>query len=109
MGRGKPQNHRGGSKVEHAAVLSSVRPIMTAAQNVTPVIAALLATTTAAAAGPCTAQISQAEQQIAELQSAPPLSGAREPNAPQSLGAQLHHQPTPGSITEALGTARADA
>ena len=30
------------------------------------------------------------------------------PTAPQSVGAQLHHQPTPGSVEGAEGKARAD-
>ena len=35
-------------------------------------------------------------------------SGAGEPSAPQSVGAQLHHQPTPGSVQSAERTANAD-
>jgi hypothetical protein len=52
---------------------------------------------TVADAGPCTTQILQVEQQIRRAQ-AGPVPG---PSAPQSVGAQLHHQPTPGSVESA--------
>lgn len=55
--------------------------------------------------GPCTAQIAQLEQQIA-LTTPGPESG---PTAPQSIGAQLHHQPTPGTVHRAEHVANADA
>jgi hypothetical protein len=48
----------------------------------------------AAHSGPCTTQIVALEQQI-NTASPGPESG---PSAPQTLGAQLHHQPTPGSV-----------
>ena len=38
-----------------------------------------------------------------------PPGGAGEPSAPQSVGAQLHHQPTPGSVQSAEHKARADS
>jgi len=60
-------------------------------------------------AGPCTTQISQAEQQIRKAQAASPPGGAGEPTAPQSIGAQLHHQPTPQAVESAESKARADA
>jgi hypothetical protein len=63
----------------------------------------------AAHSGPCTTQISQVEQKVAALQAAPPPSGAGEPTAPQSVGAQLHRQPTPGSVQGAERTANTDA
>ena len=44
--------------------------------------------------GPCTTQIAALEQQINTTPPGPE-SG---PTAPQTLGAQLHHQPTPGSV-----------
>ncbi len=59
-----------------------------------------------ARAGPCTEQIAQTEQQIHQAQAAAKPGGAGEPSAPQSLGAQLHHQPTPGSVENAEVQAR---
>jgi hypothetical protein len=44
--------------------------------------------------GPCTTQIAALEQQINTTPPGPE-SG---PSAPQTVGAQLHHQPTPGSV-----------
>ncbi len=69
---------------------------------------ALLGGGAASQAGPCTSQISQVEQKISALQAAPQASGAGEPTAPQSIGAQLHHQPTPGTVQGAEETANAD-
>jgi hypothetical protein len=62
----------------------------------------------AAQAGPCTNQISQVEEAIgrAQLKSRP--GGAGDPSAAQSIGAQLHHQPTPGSVQSAERMATAD-
>ncbi len=71
--------------------------------------AALLAGVAAAQAGPCTKQIAEVEQQIQQLQATPSTSGAGQPSAQQTVGAQLHHQPTPGSIESAQGKASADA
>jgi hypothetical protein len=59
-------------------------------------------------AGPCATQISQVEQQIRTLAAASPPGGAGDPSAPQSVGAQLHHQPTPGSVQSAEQAANAD-
>jgi hypothetical protein len=69
----------------------------------------LVAGTAAVHAGPCTTQIAQLEQQVAQLQANPAPSGAGEAMAPQSLGAQLHHQPTPSSVQSAQHTANTDA
>lgn len=69
---------------------------------------ALLCGAAAAHGGPCTADIARLDQQIAQLQAAPPPSGAGEPTAPQSVGAQLHHQPTPGEVQHAESQANAD-
>jgi hypothetical protein len=55
----------------------------------------------AAQSGPCTVQIVQLEHQIAV-----PNSG---PTAPQSVGAQLHHQPTPSSVGQAEYDANEDS
>jgi hypothetical protein len=56
-------------------------------------------------AGPCTAQIAAIEQQIKR---APPGPGSG-PAAPQTLGAQLHYQPTPGDVAHAERVANKDA
>jgi hypothetical protein len=71
--------------------------------------AALLAGAAAAQAGPCTKQISGLEQRIRQLQANPSPSGAGLPSASQTVGAQLHHQPTPGSVENAQSKANADA
>lgn len=55
--------------------------------------------------GPCTSQIEKLEQQIQHALSSPG-SGA---TAPQTVGAQLHHQPTPGSVQNAERQANAAA
>jgi hypothetical protein len=74
-----------------------------------PVIATLIASVivgapiASAQAGPCSGAIAQFEQAV--------RSSARtvhaEPTAPQSIGAQLHHQPTPESVGHAEGMAQA--
>jgi hypothetical protein len=67
--------------------------------------AALLCSGVTAYGGPCTVQISELEQRVSHT--APgPESG---PTAPQSVGAQLHRQPTPGSVGQAEHAANADA
>ena len=69
---------------------------------------ALIAGSAACNAGPCTTQIAQLERQIRSTEAASPPGGAGEPSAPQSVGAQLHHQPTPGSVARAEHEAIAD-
>jgi hypothetical protein len=69
---------------------------------------AFVGAATAAHAGPCTTQISQLEQQIRQAQAVSPPGGAGEPSAPQSVGAQLHHQPTPQAVESAEHKANAD-
>jgi hypothetical protein len=59
----------------------------------------------AAHSGPCTSQIAQIEQQM-NLTPPGPETG---PTAPQAVGAQLHHQPTPGTVEHAEHKANADA
>jgi hypothetical protein len=59
-------------------------------------------------AGPCATQIAQVEQQIQTLAATSPPGGPVDPSAPQSVGAQLHHQPTPGSVASAEHEANAD-
>lgn len=71
-------------------------------------IMAFVAFGAAAHAGPCATQISQVERQIQTLAAASPPGGAGDPSAPQSVGAQLHHQPTPGSVESAEHEANAD-
>ena len=66
---------------------------------------AFLGAVTAAHAGPCTTQIAEVERYI-QRSSSSAVSG---PTAPQSIGAQLHHQPTPGAVQSAESKARADA
>jgi hypothetical protein len=56
-------------------------------------------------AGPCTTQIGKLEQQI-KLSAANPIVG---PTATQTVGAQLHHQPTPSTVEHAEIKANADA
>ncbi len=66
---------------------------------------ALIGGVAAAQAGPCTTQIAEVERYLARIKPGP-KSGA---TAPQSIEAQLHHQPTPGSVQAAEAKARADA
>jgi hypothetical protein len=54
-------------------------------------------------AGPCTSAIAQFEQAVRESANKP-NSG---PSAPQSIGAQLSHQPTPHSVVRAQRRAQA--
>jgi hypothetical protein len=67
--------------------------------------ATLLCCGDAAHSGPCTAQIAQLERQIQRVL-ADPDSG---PTAPQTVEAQLHHQPTPVAVQNAETQGRADA
>lgn len=59
----------------------------------------------AAQAGPCATQIAEVERYLAR----PTPGPASGPTAPQSIGAQLHHQPTPGSVQGAESKARENA
>jgi hypothetical protein len=59
----------------------------------------------AAHSGPCTSQIEQLERQIGHASS----SAKSGPTAPQSIEAQLHHQPTPETVRNAERKANADA
>lgn len=58
----------------------------------------------AAQSGPCTAQIAQIEHQIGSDEAGPTF-GLK---APQSVDAQLHHQPTPNSVEQAEHVANTD-
>ncbi len=64
----------------------------------------LLAGTGLAHSGPCTAQITQLEQQISAMPPGPQTG----PTAPQTLGAQLHFQPTPEDVAHAQRVANKD-
>jgi acyl CoA:acetate/3-ketoacid CoA transferase alpha subunit len=65
----------------------------------------VLAGASAAQSGLCAEQIAQLERQVANI--APgPQSG---PTGPQGVGAQLHRQPTPGSVAQAERVANTDA
>jgi len=67
--------------------------------------ATLLCGNGAAHSGPCTSQIERLERQIGRAS-----SGAKSgPTAPQSIEAQLHHQPTPETVRDAERKANADA
>jgi hypothetical protein len=54
-------------------------------------------------AGPCTTAIAEFEQAVRQSAGNPNAG----PMAPQSIGAQLDRQPTPGSIKRAEGRAQA--
>ena len=66
---------------------------------------ALCLSVTGTLAGPCTAQIAELEQRV----SSAPASPQNMPSAPQSVGAQLHRQPTPNTVQSAAGRANADS
>ncbi len=74
--------------------------------------AALLWGQAVAFAGPCTEQIAQLQAQVAASAPAPlsaPVAGVESgATDTQSVGAQLHHQPTPGSVAQAEHPANAD-
>jgi hypothetical protein len=72
--------------------------------NIPFLMIVILAGTVNAQAGPCTAQIAAIERSIQSTAPGPDAG----PSAPQSVGAQLHHQPTPGSVQGAEHRARAD-
>jgi hypothetical protein len=69
------------------------------------VIPAALFDVRKAHSGPCTAQIIKFNQQVSAIKPGPE-SG---PTAPQTVGAQLHHQPTPGDVVHAEHVANKDA
>lgn len=66
---------------------------------------ALIASAGTAYGGPCTPQIAQLKQQVRNSDPGPETG----PTAPQSVGAQLHHQPTPETVQHAEHVANADA
>jgi hypothetical protein len=68
----------------------------------------LIAGSAASYAGPCTTQITQVEQRIRAAAAKSGPGGAGDASATQSVGAQLHHQPTPNSVQGAERMANAD-
>jgi hypothetical protein len=68
------------------------------------IVAVLVAGAVDAQAGPCTEGITEVERYLARSTPGPTTG----PTAAQSVGAQLHHQPTPGSVEGAENKARAD-
>jgi hypothetical protein len=68
------------------------------------VAVALIGSGAAAQAGPCTAQIADVERYIKRA-----MAADAGPFGQQSVGAQLHRQPTPRSVEGAQSNARAAA
>ena len=66
-------------------------------------VAAALVSVVSAHAGPCSTQIAQFEEAVRQSANNP---GAG-PTAPQSIGAQIDRQPTPGSVKRAEERAQA--
>jgi hypothetical protein len=66
------------------------------------VVAVLFLSATSARAGPCSAAIAQFEQAVRQAANDPDAG----PTARQSIGAQLRHQPTPGSVARAEARAQ---
>jgi hypothetical protein len=94
----------GGAYLVKAIVITFTgRSVMDRSDIVALAAVALLGGAQAADAGPCTTKIIQLERQIARVGA---LVG---PSGPQTVDAQLHHQPTPGSVRSAESTANADA
>ena len=69
----------------------------------TTIVAALCLSVASAQAGPCTQAIAQFEQAVRQSAGRPDAG----PFAPQSIGAQLGQQPTPGSVKQADARAQA--
>src|SRR2546430_4982398 len=83
-----------------AGALSMSNPRLSASRTTAAVAGAVLALAAADAwAGPCTGDIAQFESAIRASQGNP-LAGL---SAPQSVGADLSHQPTPSSLEQAEG------
>ncbi len=67
------------------------------------IVAALVIGTASAHAGPCTADIASFEAEVRAAQGSPDAG----PSGPQSIGAQMEHQPTPESVARAKKQAQA--
>lgn len=74
------------------------------AARIPSIVATLAFGSTSAHAGPCAADIARLEQEI-QASGASPDAG---PSAPQSLAADLEHQPTPDSVAAARKLAEAE-
>ncbi len=105
-GRGPSLRLRAGLSLTDAVTL--LEAVMDRSRIVTFAALALIGGSAACNAGPCTSQIAQLEQRIHRAQTTSPPGGAGDPSAPQSVGAQLHHQPTPGSVARAEHRAISD-
>jgi hypothetical protein len=68
------------------------------------VAATLVMGSTPAHAGPCAADIARFEQEVQASRASPDAG----PGAPQSIGAQMEHQPTPASVAAAKALAEAE-
>jgi hypothetical protein len=66
------------------------------------VVAGMCLGATSARAGPCSNEIAQFEQAVRRSTDRPNAG----PTAPQSIDAQLRHQPTPGSVAQAQARAQ---
>ena len=66
-------------------------------------VAALAIGTASAHAGPCTADIASFEAEVRAARGGPDAG----PSGPQSIGAQMEHQPTPESVARAKKQAQA--
>jgi hypothetical protein len=73
-------------------------------RTIAAVIVAVIAGVASAQAGPCSTDIAQFERAVRQSAGNPNAG----PIAPQSVGAQLGHEPTPASIRRAQARARAD-
>ena len=71
-------------------------------------VAMLIAGSGAVYAGPCTGKIAELEKAIRQAAATAVDGGAGAPSAPQTVGAQLHHQPTPGAVQSAERQANID-
>lgn len=67
------------------------------------IVATLTIGSTAVHAGPCTAEIARLEREVRAAQANPEAG----PAAPQSLAADLEHQPTPETVAAAKKRAQA--
>jgi hypothetical protein len=83
--------------------LAAKRSMLSRANAVWVVAAAVCVSTVSALAGPCTADISQLENTVRNS-TTNPLAG---PTGQQTIAAQLGRQPTPDSVRQAEEQARA--
>src|SRR4029077_11306929 len=102
-GAGRPlrRSRRWTGGDEHLRVVTSCiryrRIVMSPSATALVVPIALALALTSARRSPCSDEIASLETAIKTSESTPVLA----PTAPQSVGAQLHHQPTPQSVQRA--------